>query len=1578
MLDFSFVFHRTCLNFAQNMDKTKKNKRWWLWGLGIFLFPIVFFLCLSIAVYLPPVQRFLVDKATESMAEATGVEVALEKVRLSFPLDLALHGVQAKDGQDTLADVGVLLVDVRLLPLLKGRVDVEGLTLRQAKLNTRSWIPDTYIRGEIGELYAASHGIALTENWAKLDEARLRNARLFVALSDTGKVDTTASEPLLWNILAKQVELTRSEISLSLPGDSMRLGLAFGDARLADGEFDLGKGNYRVKKLELKRSGLTYAVRPVTPVAEEKRPNTAFAQSDSLLWEGFHTALPGIDPQYIALDNLALRLDTLNYGADGRLTAGLQHLSLHERSGLTLQNLSGAFYMDNDKVALRDFVLNTDETHLNCDALLEWAALVEGKAGRAQLDLRGDLSIKDLKRVANGYLEKEWMEAIPETPIALNVRVNGNADRMEVDTFRLSWPTVLVADMQGRMEQPMQEARSGELRFELRAHSLSFAHQLLPEDQMQFAIPDNFRLKGKATVKNGYYRLNALSQAGDGELKLDGGVQLDQERYQLDFQSSHFPLQRFLVNAGLSPLSARATVKGHRFDLLKPTAFLEAEASVDTFQYNKWQLGTISLKAALDKGVGNLSFASANDVLYGEGKIDAVLGKEKIEVKLRSELPGINLTNILEMKDTLQVGASFAIDAYTNRDFTAYGLGGGLQNVRFITADKGIPSKDLLFKFDTSADTTRMWTSAGDLQMRLAASDAIGDVLEHVQVFAEALQQQLAEKKLNQNALKGIMPVMDFHLQAGNDNPLANLMRDMNYTYRSMTFDLNASPEVGVVGDFRLGAFHMGHLLLDTLSVQLKQDTTGLVANGWVKNYTRRNPDKFESTLDAYLLNSGVGVELRFKDKQDRTGIHLGVRADLYPDGAKVILFPEHPVIAYRKFTVNRNNYIFLGNDSTVSADVDLLADDGTGLRIYGLPNDSVNDLTLSLNRVNLAELSEVLPYLPKLSGLLSSDFHVVDDHNTLSAAGSVEVEKLVFEGAPLGNIGMETVYMPGNANEHYAQAFLTSEGTEVMSVSGLYTADEKGGFEGTAELLDFPLDLLNGFLSGTDVAMSGKGRGTLNVKGGVGDPLINGEVSFDEAHLYSDVYGFDFRMDETPVRFKNNQMVLKNFALHSKQSNNPLVLNGNLDMRKLSDIRMDFSMRARNFELINTKKKPQSLVFGKVYANFDGSLKGSADDISVRGNLEVLDRTDMTYILKDSPLTVDDRLHDLVQFVSFTDSVEFVEEEMPMGSFNMTLGIAISDAALFHCNLSEDGQNYIDLEGGGDLTLRLTQQGDMRLTGRFTATSGEMKYSLPVIPLKTFNLEAGSYVDFKGDVMNPTLNIIAKERVRATVTENDQPRSVAFDVGVTITQPLAQMGLEFTIDAPEDLAVQNQLLSMTKAERGKVAVAMLATGMYLTEESMSSSGSGFKTSNALTAFLQSEIQNIAGNALKTIDLSIGMENNTSAVGTTTTDYSFQFAKRFWGNRISVIIGGKVSTGADAENSAESFIDNIAVEYRLDKSASRYVRVFYDRSSQDPLEGQLIKTGAGIVLRRKSDKLGDLFIFRNRKSEKKSEKKTGK
>ena len=260
---------------------------------------------------------------------------------------------------------------------------------------------------------------------------------------------------------------------------------------------------------------------------------------------------------------------------------------------------------------------------------------------------------------------------------------------------------------------------------------------------------------------------------------------------------------------------------------------------------------------------------------------------------------------------------------------------------------------------------------------------------------------------------------------------------------------------------------------------------------------------------------------------------------------------------------------------------------------------------------------------------------------------------------------------------------------------------------------------------------------------------------------------------------------------------------------------------------------------------------------------------------------------------------------------------------------------------------------------------SGKLDYSLVVASLKDFKLHTGSYIEFLGDPLNPTLSLAASQLKKASVTEGKVTRSVNFDVGLKVTRNLKDLGLEFTIEAPEDLTCQQELSAMSVEQRGRVAVTLLATGMYVTDN-YQSSGGGITASGALNSFLQSQINSIAGKALKTVDIGFGMGNTTNAAGATQTDYNFSFAKRFWGNRISVIVGGKVSSGNQVKNTGESIVNNISVEYRLDNSGTRYVRAFYDREYETLMEGTVTKTGAGLVFRRKTATLGELFLFRSK------------
>jgi hypothetical protein len=350
-----------------------------------------------------------------------------------------------------------------------------------------------------------------------------------------------------------------------------------------------------------------------------------------------------------------------------------------------------------------------------------------------------------------------------------------------------------------------------------------------------------------------------------------------------------------------------------------------------------------------------------------------------------------------------------------------------------------------------------------------------------------------------------------------------------------------------------------------------------------------------------------------------------------------------------------------------------------------------------------------------------------------------------------------------------------------------------------------------------------------------------------------------------------------------------------------------------------------------------------------------------MGYILRDSPLTTDNQLDNLVKFTDFSDTAKVVVERPPLNGFTMDMTVDVSNGAHIMAYLNTDHSNFIDLMGGGTLRMQYTPADNLRMTGRYTLSNGEMKYSLPVIPLKTFTIQNGSYIEFTGDPMNPTLNITATERTKATVSNNNGVgRSVDSDCGVVISKTLNDMGVRFTLDAPEDMQLHGELQSMGVEQRGKLAVTMLTTGMYLADGNTQP----FSMNAALSSFLNSEIGNITGNALRTLDLSFGMDQSLDGMGNTRTNYSFKFAKRFLNNRLKIAVGGLVSTGAELQQRNKSFFDNISLEYRLDDTANKYLSLFFQNNAYDWLDGYTQKYGGGFIWRRRLQHFLDIFRFK--------------
>ena len=197
-----------------------RNRTKWI-GLAC-LIPFVLILLISILLYIPPFQNFAVQFATQQISEATNMHVGIGKVRLSFPLNLNVQQVDVIQSADTLLSVDDFHVNIPLLPLLKGDITVNVLSLQGVKIDSKNLIDGMMIKGTLGEFYAQADHININKEIVQLNKVDLSDTALTLILNDSTKADTTSSSTN-WRLEIDQMNLSHTAFAMQIPNDSLRL-----------------------------------------------------------------------------------------------------------------------------------------------------------------------------------------------------------------------------------------------------------------------------------------------------------------------------------------------------------------------------------------------------------------------------------------------------------------------------------------------------------------------------------------------------------------------------------------------------------------------------------------------------------------------------------------------------------------------------------------------------------------------------------------------------------------------------------------------------------------------------------------------------------------------------------------------------------------------------------------------------------------------------------------------------------------------------------------------------------------------------------------------------------------------------------------------------------------------------------------------------------------------------------------------------------------------------------------------------------------------------------------------------------
>lgn len=1545
-------------------------------------------LLLPALLYVPAVQDLVRRKATAYASQALGMELSVERLRLSFPLRLTVEGTLLRDGADTLLRCGRLSLDAALWPLLRKEVVVDRFELRDLAARYADSLGGMELRLAAGRFALEECRVGLPAHRVDLGTVSLSGADISLDLRAAGapeKTDSTASPA--WTVAVGQLVVANTafgmrtapavtELAVRLPGGMVeRCVVRLGDRDVAVGSLLLERGEYAYRTAPAAER----VAGPESAAAAESQPWSVLVGSvvltDNRVEYGTlgHTPAAGFDPECIALSGLDLEIDSIrNRGAEIALL--IRRMRFAERCGVDVQQLDGGFRMDSAGIALSDFNLHTANSSLQAD--------LSAGAGALQADPAAAVAADLTARVAPG----DALLLRPGLPLAVlkgrDVRMHLAADGTLGDIGRLtlgvSSPGLAAVEADGAVRNLTDARRlAADLRFRGDFDNLNPLLTLLPDTALRrrVAIPRGVGLQGRVRADGAAYDGTATLTAREGRLLLDGRYDGRAERYDALLRCDSFPLGAFLPADSLGVLDLLLTARGEGFDPFAARTSAALRAQVGRVVWQGRDLGGLELEADLAEHRLTGRLLDDNEALRLALQLEGELTAQAQRIALSGRVAEVDLAALGVTQEPL--GGALTLDAEASaagRNITARI---GLDSIEIRSDGRTDRIRPTAASFSTDSLATRAALRSGDLSLAFAAPGALDSLTAAFAVGADTLLGQLRTQHLDMERLGAALPAFGLHLTAGRNNIVNNLLKMRGTSFDSLRVEAVHGDTLPLLVRAGVTNLASGGLRLDTAGIRLRQEGRQLTYGVLLDNTSGGLERAARAGLSGSLVADSCRLDLWLQDRAGEDVTRFGWDVVWSDSLVRATLGPAAPLFGSALWSVNPDNYVIYGFDGTLRADLDL-THDGQRFALRTLPvsetpdaPDAPDALRLDMAGLRIASMLEALPVVPPLDGVLGAGIQLERRADSLAVGGGVSVAGLSYDGQRFGDVGFGLSYAGGRG---YRGALrLTLDSAEVLTARGSYEPQQPQPLDFALTIPGFPLERANAFLPADLLRLSGSFGGSLRATGTATAPQIDGGLHFTGTKLRVPMIGTSFALSSDTIRIRDSRVRFDRYAV-TAPNKHALTLDGVFDLSNLTAPSADIALHAADFQAVNVARTERTAVYGTAYLDLDATARGPVDELAVRGRVALLGGTDITYVMQDAPMDVCERPQQVVSFVSF-DKLDTQEPpaEAPLtvriGGMDLQLDVDISDDVRAGVDLSADGQNRVDLEGGGRLTYSMNPLGDVRLTGKYLLSGGTVSYNPPIIARKVFRIRPGSYVEWIGNVADPSFDITAVESVRANVsTDGQQSRAVNFDISITIRNSLDNLEISFGLAAPEDLAMQNELNSLTAEQRANQAMGLLVYNTY------SGPGTTAKvaTGNPLNAFLQQELNRWAQNSLKGVDLSFGIDSyGESDPGGQHTDYSYRLSKNLFGNRVRAVIGGSFSTDADpTQNLRENIIGDVSLEYMLDKRDNMFIKLFRHTGYESILEGEITETGVGFVIRKRLLRFTDLFRLTKRRLEK--------
>lgn len=1322
----------------------------------------------------------------------------------------------------------------------------------------------------------------------------------------------------------------------------------------------------------------------------------------------------GMDYSHLNLSNLNLDATTIKYSPT--LSSGtINSFSVEAKNGLVVEELKTKFYYSTTVSYLKNLYLKTPKTEIKDQIVANYTNLKTLSTDLSQLSIKAmikksKIAVSDILLFVPQLEKTAPFSTNKNAIVSIDGVVYGKLNNLTIPSLEISGIGNTYASISGKIKGlPDAEKAYYDINIKNIKTTSNDIYSFVPNGVIPATIQLPKELSTKGTFKGfvSNFDANLLLKSSMGNAKIIANFDQtikDKEKYNAKAWLDEFNLGAFLKNKNLGKMSVQADVKGN--GLNPKTASATIISTLSKAEFNNYAYHDITAKATLQNGLYTAKIDSNDEnikfALISNGGFKDKYPSVKLNLKLdMADLRKLNLhAGYLKIKG--DVDADFDLLDIDN-------LNGKLNitNTLIALETEQFPLDSIKLIANSIAEKNTL-----KLQSQFATADINGKY--KLSTISDALMNSISKYyDLNNKKKKTKIESqqLDFVIQLKDEPIIQKLVPELkNFSAIKMEGKYNSVNDTIQINAV-LPKLNYNENVITNAVLKINKEENALVYSFVVDDLKNPSFQLPYTNLFGKVENNTIDYELQLKDIKNVERYVLAGSLKNIDGNSEVAIKNDNLKLNYQKWNIDDNNVVRIDKNGIYVNDF-ILSNGSNKLAVNSetkTPNAPIN---VDFKDFDLNSITSIVESNFEIGGKINGTTKISNLSTSAVVVADLDIENFAVKKDTVGNLNIKIDNKTANV---YNASVRISGFENLVFLDGNYKIG-KGTFDLKLNIDKFHMKSIQAFTFGNLSKSTGFLNGKLAINGDINQPNIDGFLKFNDVGFEVKTLSSKFKLLNDKIDFANKKMMFSDFKLQDENNNN-LVLDGDISINDFSNLGLDLTLVANNFNPINSTEKDNDLFYGELYLDNDISIKGSLNKPIVNGIIKINKDTKFSVVLPQTEPSIASR-EGVVEFID-QDQPILYDQSKDVEKFNQSdifgieasVNIEIDKDAEISIVIDKANGDFLKLKGEAELTGGIDASGKTSLTGKYEFTGGSYEMSFNLIKRK-FDIKPGSYILWKGE---PTLADVSVTAIYKTdvapidlvadqlgnvssEVRNTYKQKIPFETELKMNGELLQPKISFDIILTEgNNTVSAEVINTTKAKLeqirqqedvlNKQVFALLLLNRFIGENPFESETGGFSASSfarqSASKILSQQLNNLAGDIISGVELNFDLqstEDYTSGVKENKTDLNVGLSKKLLNDRLKVTIGSNIGLeGTPRENEEASTIaGDISADYLLTKDGRYKVRAYRKNNYQVALQGQVVETGVAFVITMDYNKFRELFHSPKKNEKVKSKTKKNK